>query len=113
MKIIFFILWLTVIGASVTVPAGIKGAHIGPTRQCINTSVPDSVQAAVIVPMVNDSAVFIAISYRILSYSTIEESFSKRMRTFFGGGAIPRLSRALLQGGQIYYLCVPRSVSRG
>ncbi|KAJ7188864.1 hypothetical protein C8R46DRAFT_31592 [Mycena filopes] len=101
---VFFVLWLGVIGAHITAPLGIRGAHIGPTMQCINTDVPPYAQAAVILALVNDTAVFFAINYRILVHTIVADSFQTRFRVFFGGGQLSRLSRALVQSGQHFYL---------
>ncbi|TFK41375.1 hypothetical protein BDQ12DRAFT_437693 [Crucibulum laeve] len=102
----FFVLWLLASATTVVVPVGISGSHIGPTQQCINTRIEQYTQAAAIASMVNDTAVFLAISYQILMYSVAEESWTARMKIFFGRAAIPNSSVAqlLLQGGQHYYL---------
>ncbi|KDR70439.1 hypothetical protein GALMADRAFT_103207 [Galerina marginata CBS 339.88] len=100
----FFVLWIAVGGTAITVPAGIRGAHIGPTKQCINTDVPLSVESSVWLSLINDSAVFIAITYRILTFNVMEETFKGRLKAFFGRGSISHLSRSLLLGGQHYYL---------
>ncbi|KAJ7301416.1 hypothetical protein DFH08DRAFT_103031 [Mycena albidolilacea] len=102
--VVFLLLWLGVTGAAVTVPAGIRGAHIATTMQCINTVVPDSTEATAIMGLINDSAVFLAINYRILGYTLVSESFKSIVVTFFGGGHLSRLSRALVQSGQHFYL---------
>ncbi|TFK38669.1 hypothetical protein BDQ12DRAFT_650965 [Crucibulum laeve] len=103
-RMIFFILWLSVTGAAISVPIGISGAHIGPTKSCINTRIAEYTEVTAIFGMLNDTAVFLAISYRILSYSLVEESLRARVKTFFGRGRLPIVSRLLLQGGQQYYL---------
>lgn len=101
---VFIFLWVTVAIASATVPFGIQGIHIGPTQQCINSQVADYIESTLIMGLINDSAIVAAISYRILRNCAIEDSFGFRVRTFMGGGSIPQLSRALLKGGQHYYL---------
>jgi hypothetical protein len=53
---------------------------------------------------INDTLVFLAISYHIISYTTIGDSWSARAKSFFTADGLPRLSKALLQGGQLYYL---------
>ncbi|KAF9261608.1 hypothetical protein L218DRAFT_1046070, partial [Marasmius fiardii PR-910] len=100
----FTILWVSTVGGAVTVPFGISGGHIGPA--CINTQIDSYAQSAAIVPKIYDSAVFLAITYRILMNSLLEEAPSTRFQTFFGRGRafLPTLSRNLLRSGQHYYL---------
>lgn len=50
-----------------------------------------------------DTAVFVAVSYKIsVSHSGL--SLGVAWDTVVSGRALPRLSRAVLQGGQQYYL---------
>ncbi|KAF9262398.1 hypothetical protein L218DRAFT_960213 [Marasmius fiardii PR-910] len=102
----FTFFWLGTVGATVTVPVGISGGHIGPTKACINTRVEGYAEATAIASMINDSAVFFAITYRILMNSLMEERPSVRLQTFIGKGSsfLPTLSRNLLRSGQHYYL---------
>lgn len=99
----FTILWFGVIAGAITVPVGIRGAHIGPTQQCINTRVPNYAQLSAIMPLIFDSCTFAAITYRILLYTSIEETARGRLRAFLGRD-VPIVSRNLLLGGQHYYL---------
>jgi len=100
----FFILWLGVSGAYITVPLGLRGAHIGPTMQCINTTVPEKAEAAVIMCLINDTVIFLAINYRIMSYTIVADSPKDLIRAFFGGRQLSTLSRALVRSGQHFYL---------
>ncbi|KAH7929195.1 hypothetical protein BV22DRAFT_1125960 [Leucogyrophana mollusca] len=101
---LFAFLWMCVTGAMTTIPAGIGGGHIGPTQQCIDTYVAPCAKVAAIAGFIYDSAIFVAISYRILTRCIVEDTFKGRVRAFFGGASIPQFSRALLQGGVHYYL---------
>ncbi|KAF7354777.1 hypothetical protein MSAN_01391900 [Mycena sanguinolenta] len=102
--VVFFILWLAVLGAGITDPVGIRGAHIGPTKQCIDTVIPGNIEATAIMPLIDDTAIFLAINYRILAHTIVADSFTARLRAFFGGTRLSALSRALLQSGQHFYL---------
>jgi len=51
-----------------------------------------------------DTLVFLAISFRILSYTVVGDTFEARVKSFFRGTGLPSLSRSILQGGQLYYL---------
>ncbi|KAF7336016.1 hypothetical protein MSAN_02315300 [Mycena sanguinolenta] len=57
-----------------------------------------------IMPLINDTAIFLAINYRILVHTMVADSHLARLRAFFGGTGLSKLSRALLQSGQHFYL---------
>ncbi|KAF7334202.1 hypothetical protein MSAN_02381500 [Mycena sanguinolenta] len=101
---VFSVLWIAVIGTCIIAPLRIRGAHIGPTTQCIFTAVPDTIELAAIMSLINDTAVFLAISYRILVHMIVVDSPGARLRFFFGGKRSSTLSQALLQSGQQFYL---------
>jgi len=105
---IFAILWLGVLGGSITVPLATKGAHIAPTQYCINSEVKSFASTAVIMSTINDSLVFLAISVKLLSSDNVEHSAKDRLKMFFStsgnGNGLSSISSALFQGGQIYYL---------
>ncbi|KAF7335964.1 hypothetical protein MSAN_02309800 [Mycena sanguinolenta] len=101
---VFFVLWVAVFAASISAPLGIRGAHIGPTAQCIITAVPAYIKVAAITPLVNDTAIFLAITYRILAHTIVADSLVGRLRVFFGGRGSSALSQALLRSGQHFYL---------
>ncbi|KAF9233841.1 hypothetical protein BU15DRAFT_79699 [Melanogaster broomeanus] len=76
--------------------------EIADTRHCIGLKVADYLSAAFIVPGLFDALVFLAVTYKILvSHRT---SAPRTWRVFCCGEALPRLSRAILQGGQQYYM---------
>ncbi|KAF7373782.1 hypothetical protein MSAN_00589900 [Mycena sanguinolenta] len=102
---VFSLLWISVLGAGITIPLGIRGAHIGPTAQCIMTAVTADTQVAVIMPLINDTAIFLAITYRILAHMVVADSIGARIRVFLGstGPGLSTLSQALLQSGQHFY----------
>jgi hypothetical protein len=96
----FGILWLCVLGGSLTIPFAIFGIHIGPTQYCVNSLVKSYASTGVVVSTVNDTLVFLAISWSILSRQRTES----RAKSFFKGGSnLPVVSHALLSGGQLYY----------
>ncbi|KAJ7745431.1 hypothetical protein DFH07DRAFT_942848 [Mycena maculata] len=101
---VFGLLWLAVVGVDITVPLGIRGGHIGTTSYCIDTIVPPNTEAVAIVALVNDTVIFFAINYRILAHTTMADSAMDHIRIFFGGQQLSKLSRALVKGGQHFYL---------
>lgn len=100
----FSVLWLGVLGSALTFPFALHGAHIGPTKYCINTNTQSFASVGQIGATIYDSLVFLAISWRLSSDSMEGSTPRERMGAFFGGKALPALSRGLLQGGQVYYL---------
>ncbi|KAL5481016.1 hypothetical protein ACEPAI_9957 [Sanghuangporus weigelae] len=97
---LFFFLWLAVLGGCITVPFAINGAHIGPTSNCINVGVKPFSSVGIVISAVNDLLVLVAISIKLAHNS----NGGGRMENFWSGGALPQLSKAVLQSGQQYYL---------
>ncbi|KAF9231812.1 hypothetical protein BU15DRAFT_81963 [Melanogaster broomeanus] len=100
----FSFLWCAGFGASFV--SLIDPLHdyyeIADTKHCISRGVPDYASAAFIVPGLFDALVFLAVTYKILvSYRV---STPRTWKAFLRGEALPRLSRAILQGGQQYYM---------
>ncbi|KAF9440965.1 hypothetical protein P691DRAFT_800662 [Macrolepiota fuliginosa MF-IS2] len=98
----FFILWLVYCGLEFTVPIG--------TRHCIDSETSHYVLAGAFSPIIFDTLVFLAISFKVGSSHTTQDTRVTR-DTLVSGKALPRLSRAVLQGGQQYYLITAGSVS--
>ncbi|KAJ6476981.1 hypothetical protein C8R45DRAFT_1158196 [Mycena sanguinolenta] len=103
---VFSVLWIAVLGAGITAPLGAHAVHIGPTTQCIITAPPAVTEVVVIMPLINDTAIFLAINYRILAHTIGVDSSMARLRVFLGGTGMSDLSQALLQTGQHFYLIV-------
>ncbi|KAJ6473281.1 hypothetical protein C8R45DRAFT_763317, partial [Mycena sanguinolenta] len=101
---VFSLLWIGVIGANITVPVEVRGVHIGPTLHCINSALPKNLEVVGIMSLINDTVIFFAITYRIISYTVEADSTKDIIRAFFGGGQLSRLSRTLIQSGQQFYL---------
>ncbi|KAF7377210.1 hypothetical protein MSAN_00140700 [Mycena sanguinolenta] len=95
---------MAVLGGSIALPLGIRAAHIGPTTQCTITTLRGNVAVSLIIPLINDTAIFFAINYRILAHMIVADSSMARLRVFLGGKGLSTLSRALLQSGQHFYL---------
>ncbi|KAJ6486607.1 hypothetical protein C8R45DRAFT_930244 [Mycena sanguinolenta] len=104
--VVFSILWLAILGAGIIDPVGDRGAHRGPTKQCIDTVIPAHIEATGIVPPINDTVIFLAINYRILAHTILADSLMARLRAFFGGTGLSTLTRKLVQSGQHFYLLV-------
>ncbi|KAF9257387.1 hypothetical protein L218DRAFT_802026, partial [Marasmius fiardii PR-910] len=102
----FTLLWLATVGVTITVPIGLGSSHIGTTQACLLTRVADYKESSGIAAVIYDSAVVLAITYRILMNSLYEGGPSVQFKTFIGNGKslLPTLSRNLLRSGQLYYL---------
>jgi hypothetical protein len=55
---------------------------------------------------VNDTLVFLAISYRMVSIAMVKSTWRAWIKSFFTGDGLLYLSKVLLQSGQVYYLSV-------
>ncbi|KAF7333109.1 hypothetical protein MVEN_02376300 [Mycena venus] len=84
--ILFGLLWLAELAACTTVVFGTAATDIGPTRYCLFSQLAPYTGAASITPTVFDTAIFVAISYRLVGNAYIEHSWS------------------LLVDGQMYYM---------
>jgi len=99
----FGMLWLGNLGTSVLVPFAVDGAHIGTTQRCIDTAVRSYASTPIVLNAINDTLIFIAISLRIVAFTVAGDTWGAHIRSFVSGDGLPRMSRALLQGGQLYY----------
>ncbi|KJA22358.1 hypothetical protein HYPSUDRAFT_41000 [Hypholoma sublateritium FD-334 SS-4] len=100
----FFVFWVGLSVAGVFVPLGISGGSLGPTRYCRFTSSTATASFGLIVPLVYDTPVFAAISWRLSRIASVEMGYKDSMRILFSGRGLPRFTRSLLVDGQLYYL---------
>jgi len=96
-------LWFTLFALSFLVPPAVRGTHIGDTQRCIVTSVANYAPTPVVLNTIIDTIVFLAISLRITSYSIEGDTFTQSVKSFWSGDGLPKFSKSLLQGGQLYY----------
>ena len=104
MQWIFSSLWLGVLGSALTLPFALHGAHIGPTKFCIDGNVKSYGSSGMVASTVFDTVVFLAISWKLSIDQMSGTIFRDKVKHFFGGRALPTLSKGLLQSGQLYYL---------
>ncbi|EPQ53552.1 hypothetical protein GLOTRDRAFT_24191, partial [Gloeophyllum trabeum ATCC 11539] len=100
----FSFLWLGVVAGAFTVPFSVTVAQIGETRRCVDVDVASYSSSTVIINWINDTLIFSAITWKLLSSSMVEQTWKGRMRSFVSGAGFSELTRAVLQGGQMYYL---------
>ncbi|KIM88286.1 hypothetical protein PILCRDRAFT_771075 [Piloderma croceum F 1598] len=99
----FGLLWLVVVSLHILILLGVKRDRIPYTRRCIEGPAPKYTTVPIILTAVNDTLVFFAISYRMVSLAIASSTWSSRAKSFFMGDGLLNLSKALLQGGQVYY----------
>jgi len=99
----FGLMWVTHLGLTIMVPLSLEGKVMGPTKMCYSTPLRPFAAASLILNGVYDTLVFLAISFRIASYSMAGDTLSMRIKCVFTAGGLPRLSRDLLHSGQLYY----------
>jgi len=100
----FSFMWLAVVGGSVTSTQGVTLVPLGTTNYCTNGRMDEYVIASGIIPLVNDTLVFIAISWRLVRGSHRGPIRKGGSWSFIFGKHLPAFSRSLLQDGQVYYL---------
>lgn len=103
---LFACLCLAVFGACVTPIIGVFTGNIGPTSYCMTVEVKPYTAAAVVVPLINDTLIFIAITWRLHSNSSARRTINDGVRVLVFGNYLPAFSKAMLQDGQVYYLWV-------
>jgi hypothetical protein len=80
--------------------------HIPHTQLCTQGLAHTYTSVPIILSAANDTLIFLAISYRMLSLSMVGNTWSARTRSFFTGKGLHQLSKSVLQSGQAYYLSV-------
>lgn len=101
---IFGLLWLGVLGSAITVPFGGAAISIGPTKYCLISEVDPYVGACAIMVTIHDTAVFLAISYRLVSNTYGVKTRKDLLKTLVSASYLPAFSRSLFVDGQVYYM---------
>ena len=94
-------LWLTVLGSCLAFIIGMLESSEW-SAFCIGVNTKPYAAAATIVPLINDTLVFIARSWRVCSnsYGRLKDG----IKVWVFGDYLPVFSKSLLQDGQAYYL---------
>ena len=109
-KIIFGSLWLAVVATCSTAPLAIQGTSVG--GRCLPTGVRTFGATGILITAINDALIFFAITYRLLTFYSSNESWKERINGFTRGEGLSKLSKSLLQTGQSYYMYVYTSITR-
>ncbi|KAF9457601.1 hypothetical protein BDZ94DRAFT_1240666 [Collybia nuda] len=104
--VVFLILWLAVVGGSMTAVISISGTHLGDTPYCVFADVKSYLTATANISLaLFDTSVFIAITWRLsTSHLTDKRDAFRGGKADFFGTYLPAFSKALLQDGQKYYM---------
>ena len=102
-------LWLAVLGGCLAFIFEVfKTVKVNPalktTAICFNAAISPFIAAATIIPMINDTLIFIAVSWQLSRNSYDPDTLRSSVRTLVFGDYLPVFSKALLQDGQAYYL---------
>jgi len=73
------------------------------TQHCTESIAHAYMAVPIILTAANDTLVFLAISYRMVSSAMVASTWRARTRSFFTGEGLYHLSKSLLQSGQAYY----------
>ncbi|KAF8806082.1 hypothetical protein BYT27DRAFT_7191384 [Phlegmacium glaucopus] len=96
--------WLAVVAGYVTFIVRIEGEKSIPGLCRVLPHVKSFIKAATIISLVNDTFVFLAISWRLFYNSYGPRTIRNSVRVLILGDYLPVFSKAMLQDGQFYYL---------
>ncbi|KAF8180752.1 hypothetical protein K438DRAFT_1841758 [Mycena galopus ATCC 62051] len=100
--IIFGLMWIAVLATSIIIPIATISVNTGPSRYCILAELAPYAGVVGITPGLFDTAVFVAISYRLVGNTHVEyNSLKQKAHAFFIGSYLPSLSRSLFVDGQV------------
>jgi len=101
----FACMWLAVLASCVTPFGNNDAATIGPTKYCVvNVGAKPYTITAAIIPLINDTLVFFAISWQFWCNSSARRTLKDGVRVLIFGDYLPAFSKAMLQDGQAYCL---------
>ncbi|CAA7267685.1 unnamed protein product [Cyclocybe aegerita] len=100
----FNIMWLLGFVGELMVPFGVIGDNIPSTKYCMVVTIKPYVGLAVVLSFINDTLVFIAISWKLMGNSSLDRPSKGGLQELLRGRYLPTFSRGLLQDGQFYYL---------
>ena len=102
-------LWLAVLGGCLAFVIDVfEVVKVNPalktTAICFNAAISPFIAVATIVPFINDTFVFLAITWRLSLNSYDPYTIQSGIRILIFGDYLPVFSKVLLQDGQAYYL---------
>ena len=105
---LFGLLWLVFLGTLGIFfsPLAVTAMPIGTTKRCILITVKYYGAIPILLHCIYDTLIFVAVSFRMASYSMTGNTLGNRTKSLFLGDGLSRLARCILQGGMLYYLFV-------
>ena len=105
----FASLWLAVLGGCLAFAVDVFDApspQAAPNSRifCIKENINPFVAAATIIPLINDTLTFLAVTWRLFRNSYVRNTLKNGIRLLVFGDYLPVFSKVLLQDGQAYYL---------
>ena len=98
----------TFLSSSKSVPVNdpASNTQAGTTPICINQGTDAFIVSSIIIPLINDTLVFLAISWRLsrISYDPYTLKSASGIKFFIFGDYLPEFSKAMFRDGQAYYL---------
>lgn len=105
---VFFIFWLALLTSAILLPVGFRGGAVEGTSYCTYVYVSRVAFYSRLGPLIFDTLVFIAISWRLSRIGTFNKTApgagKKTIKNIVFGADLSTFTRGLLIDGQIYYL---------
>ena len=101
-------LWLAVLGGCLAFIVDVFNvpSRVPNNAFCIKGNIHPFVTATTIIPLINDTLIFLAITWRLSRNSYDPLTLRSGIRFLIFGDYVPVFSKVLLQDGQAYYLLV-------
>ena len=103
----FTSLWLAVLGVCLAFIVEVfnkPSPAPNTTPSCLILGTNRVLAAALIIPLINDTLVFLAITWRLFRNSYVPYTLRSGIRILISGDYLPVFSKVLLKDGQAYYL---------
>ncbi|KAF9044940.1 hypothetical protein BJ165DRAFT_1404214 [Panaeolus papilionaceus] len=100
---IFGFIWIALFGSTFTVPIGLIGGNIGPTKYCMTVEIREYIITSTVISLVHDTLVLLAISWRLMTFTHTDPDIRRGVKTMVFGDYLPAFSRSLLHDGQKFY----------
>ena len=101
-------LWLVVLGGSLAFVVQVDSERMDPalnsSATCLNPGANPFIAATTTISLINDTLVFLAITWRLFRISHVPHTLRSGFRIVMFGDYLPVFSKALLKDGQAYYL---------
>ncbi|KAF7969572.1 hypothetical protein HWV62_26871 [Athelia sp. TMB] len=100
---LFALMWLGTVTLTVVTDLNMRADHQLGSRICIDEDLARYAAFPVYATFFGDTMVFVAITYRLMADAATGDDWHSRLLSMVQGRGLRRLSRSLLQSGQLYY----------